>query len=199
MPPRFRTALLSGLLPLLVLAWAGHTRAESVLPRLVDRQSSEKAVGVVESINLDNRIVTIRALGRDQAVVMEVGDEVRNLDQVKVGDRVVVEYHEALAVDLVKGGGMQPTGGAATAVARAAEGEKPAAGAGELIELVATIVGIDRSEPSVTLQGPKGNIVEVLVREPAKLEQVDVGDQIIVTMVRAVAISLHPAPVGGAQ
>ena len=197
MSKRLRTELLSALMPVLLLAWSAHAPADNALPRIVDRVTSEKAIGVVEAVNVANRIVTIRSLARNQSMVMEVGEEARNLGQVQVGDRVIVEYHEALAVDLVKGGGMDQTGGTASAVERTAEGEKPGAGAGQLINLVATIVGINPDEPSVSLLGPNGNVVEVVVRDPAKLKEVAVGDQIIVTMVRALVLSMEPAPVTG--
>jgi len=199
MSKRLFSAVRFGLMSLCLLGGSSHSLAQNVLPRVVDEQNSEKAIAVVESVNVENRVVTLRALGRDQVTVMQVGDEVRNLAQVKVGDRVIVEYHEALAIDLVKGGGLQATTNSAAAAARAAEGEKPGMGAGEVIELVATIVGIDPDEPSVRLMGPKGNVVEVLVRDPAKLAQVDVGDQIIITMTRALVISMTPAPVGTGQ
>ena len=66
---------------------------------------------------------------------------------------------------------------------------------GKTIELIATILAIDPDEPSVTLKGPKGNVVEVLVRDPEKLEGVDVGDQVVIMYTRAVAIAIKPSPI----
>mgnify|MGYP001814019949 CR=1 FL=1 len=126
---------------------------------------------------------------------MEVGDEVRNLDQVMVGDRVVVESLEALAVDLKKDGRLEPTGAVAIGEAGAKPGEKPAGAMGKTIEVVATILEVDAGESSVTLKGPKGNVVEVLVHDPEKLENVDVGDQVVIAYTRAVAIAIKPSPI----
>lgn len=174
---------------------SGQLFAAEELERVVEQENIEKVAAVVEAINVQNRIVTLRSLTRDASVVMEIGDEVRNLDQVKVGDRVIVEYLEAIAVDLKKGGGMPPLAGAGGAAARAEPGQKPAAMVSGAIEVVATIVGIDADEPSVTLRGPEGNVVEVLVQNPENLEDVDVGDQVIITYKRAVAVAVTPSPI----
>lgn len=165
------------------------------LKRVVEQKNVEKAAAVVEAINAENRIVTLRSLARDASVTMDVGKDVRNLDQVKVGDRVVVEFLEAVAVDLKKGGGMTPSAGVVGAAARAQMGERPGGAVGSELEVVATIVAIDADEPSVTLQGPKGGLTDVLVRHPEKLMDVDVGDQVVITYKRAVAISVTPSPI----
>jgi hypothetical protein len=174
---------------------SGQLVAADELKRVAERKNVEKVAAVVEAINVQNRIVTLRSLTRDASVVMEVGDEVRNLDQVKVGDRVVVEFLEAMAVDLKKGGGMKPSAGVGGAAARAKLGEKPAAVLGGALEVVATIIAIDADEPSVTLRGPEGKVIEVLVQHPEKLAEVDVGDQVIITYKRAVAVAVTPSPI----
>ena len=180
---------------LTLLLSSGQLFASDDLKRVVERKNVEKVAAVVEAINVQNRIVTLRSLTRDASVVMEVGDEVRNLDQVKVGDRVVVEFLEAMAVDLKKGGGMTPSAGAGGAAARAKLGEKPAAVLGGTLQVVAMIIAIDADEPSVTLRGPEGKVIEVLVQHPEKLAEVDVGDQVIITYKRAVAVAVTPSPI----
>jgi hypothetical protein len=174
---------------------SGQSVATDDLKRVVERKNVEKAAAVVEAINVQNRIVTLRSLTRDASVVMEVGDEVRNLDQVKVGDRVVVEFLEATAIDLKKGGGMSLSAGAGGVAARAKPGEKPAAMLGGALEVVATIIAIDADEPSVTLRGPEGAVIDVLVQHPEKLAQVDVGDQVVITYKRAVVVAVTPSPI----
>jgi hypothetical protein len=174
---------------------SGQVFASDNLKRVMERKNVEKIAAVVETVNLENRIVTLRSLTRDASVVMEVGDQVRNLDQVKVGDRVVVEFLEAMAVDLKKGGGITPSAGVGGAAARAKLGEKPAAALGGAVEVVATIIGVDADEPSVTLKGPEGKVVEVLVQHPEKLAEVDVGDQVVITYKRAMAVSVTPSTI----
>jgi hypothetical protein len=185
--------------PLLFLLTLGLSSSQLFaaddLKRVVERKNIEKVAAVVEAINVQNRIVTLRSLTRDASVVMEVGDEVRNLDQVEVGDRVVVEFLEAVAVDLKKGGGMTPSAGVGSVAARAKLGEKPGAVVGGALEIVATIIAIDADEPSVTLRGPEGKVIEVLVQHPEKLTEVDIGDQVVITYKRAVAVEVTPSPI----
>ena len=62
-----------------------------------------------------------------------------------------------------------------------------------MLEVVATIIAIDADEPSVTLRGPEGKVIEVLVQHPEKLAGVDVGYQVIITHKRAVAVAVTPS------
>ena len=188
-----KPAVLALLLSFVVAS--GTPLAADDVKRVVEQQSVEKAAAVVEAINVETRIVTLRSLARDASVTMDVGSDVRNLDQVKVGDRVIVEFLEAVAVDLKKGGGMTPSAGVVGAAARSKMGEKPAGAVGSELEIVATIVAIDPDEPSVTLQGPKGGLTDVLVQHPDKLKGVDVGDQVIITYKRAMVVAVTPSPI----
>jgi hypothetical protein len=46
----------------------------------------------------------------------------------------------------------------------------------------------------VTLKGPEGKSVIVQVKDPKKLENVKVGDQVSITYTQALAISVQKAP-----
>ena len=59
-----------------------QTLAADELKTVIERENLARVAAVVEAINVQNRIVTLRSLTQDSTVVMEVGDEVRNLDQV---------------------------------------------------------------------------------------------------------------------
>jgi hypothetical protein len=58
----------------------------------------------------------------------------------------------------------------------------------------ATIEAIDKPASKVTLKGPEGNKVTFKVRDPKKLDVVNVGDQVQITYTRALAIAVEPAP-----
>lgn len=167
----------------------------SELKHLGDRTNVEQAAAVVESIDFENRLLTLRSMSTDKTIDMEVGDEVRNLAQVKVGDKVVVEYLEAIAFDLKKGGGLDPKTSIGVAAGRAEPGEKPAGAIGDSIQIIAEVLAIDPDEPSATLEGPDGDVVDVLVRDPQVLVGVDVGDQVVITYYRALAVGVEPSPI----
>ena len=62
------------------------------------------------------------------------------------------------------------------------------------LSVVATIDAIDKDAETVTLKGPEGNTKTVKVRNPANLEKVAVGDQVMITLTRAVAVDVTEAP-----
>ena len=123
---------------------------------------------------------------------MDVGSDVRNLDQVKVGDRVVVHYVEALSLALMKGGKELRSRSETSDSARTAAGERPGAAAGAQIRVTADVIGVDRKHHVVTLRGPK-QVVELHVRDPEQLKLIKVGDQIDAVYTEALALAVEPA------
>jgi hypothetical protein len=119
---------------------------------------------------------------------------VRNLAQLKKGDVVEAAYYEAIVYDVFKAGTEMPDGASATASERAKPGERPGGGMAEATTFTATIEGIDKAASKVTLKGPEGNDVTVKVKDPKKLDVVNVGDQVQITYTRALAISVKAAP-----
>ena len=135
-----------------------------------------KSEAEVVAIDLKTRKVTLK--GEDGAVQeIVVGKDARNLPQVKVGDRVVIEYDQILAIKLKKGAGLRTTeereGGA-----RAALGEKPGAVAVKETHFVADIIAIDAKKGIVTIKGAKGRIFDLKVKDKKNLAGVVVGDQV---------------------
>jgi hypothetical protein len=143
----------------------------------------------VEAVDVEKRMVTLKRA--DGSVFdLEVGPEVRNLPQVKVGDEVVVKYIQAIAIQVTKPG---PAEGSAVkeTVARAKPGEKPAGMVAKQVTVTATVEKIDKKKMMATLKGPEGKVVDVKVRNPKNLENVNVGDQVIITYTEAVAVSVE--------
>src|ERR1044071_5383875 len=89
-------------------------------------QSSMTWAATVETVDLQRRLVVLKGeIGRRKTI--EVPPQIRNLEQVQVGDQLVVRYVEAVAAEL-KRKGVEPTPAtidSATATTRAPEGTKP--------------------------------------------------------------------------
>lgn len=146
----------------------------------------------VEAIDPAARTVTLKG-PRGNVVTLPVGPQVRNFDQIKVGDYVVVRHFESLALELKKGGsGIRERSERANA-ASAKPGEAPAAGAAQQITVVADVVAVDAKRQVVTLRGPK-RTVELRLRDPKQVKLVKVGDQVEATYTEALAVSIEPAP-----
>ena len=115
-------------------------------------------------------------------------DEVKNLDQVEVGDRVAVEYLEMVAMEVLPAGDTEMTATAAAAKVSAPPGEKPADAVIQETQVITVIAAIDKESELVTLKGPKGDTKTVKVRDPANLERVVVGDKVLITHTTAIAV-----------
>ncbi len=149
----------------------------------------------VAEVDQESREVTLVDEKGDSFVV-SVGDEVKNLAQVEVGDQVDVAYYEAVTIEVLGPDQERPGMAAASAVETAKPGEKPAGVAAEETAVVATVEGIDKDAQTVTLMGPEGGTRTLKVRNPANLEKVAVGDQILITFTRAVAVGVTEGPAG---
>jgi len=154
--------------------------------------SSTEVTATVTKIDQATREVTLKPDDGDEFSFV-ASDEVKNLGQVKVGDRVTVTYAEALAYEVKKGGEVaSPT----TVIAgkSADPGTKPAGAIARQTTATVAIVAIDPKAPSVTFRGPAGNTKTIKVMHPEKLQGVQVGDTVEITYTEALAIKLEAAP-----
>jgi Cu/Ag efflux protein CusF len=159
-------------------------------PDRLQRTNTVQATAVVTHVDQKNRLVTLKASdGREQTVA--VGPEVRNLPQVKRGDEVVVTYYESVVFQLLPPGSAEPGAAAAESGARAEPGQKPGAMGAEAVTVVATVVRVDKTAPSITLKGPDGNVVTLPVRDASKLDPVKVGDLLQISYSQALAVAVE--------
>lgn len=104
-----------------------------------------------------------------------------------------VKYYESVAVKVMMPG-EAPGGTQATVIGeRAKPGEKPSRTVAGQVTVTATVEAIDAEKQHVTLRGPNGNIVVVKVEDPKNLENVHVGDEVVITYTEAMAISMVKA------
>jgi hypothetical protein len=199
---RTRTWKTLGMTGALIGTMAGcGARQTNPPPPVAAVATTETATGVVDeevvtvaakvvAVDLENRVVTLR--GPDGKVTdVTVGDEVRNLPQVRKGDDVVATYYESIAITVRKPGAAKPGIETADVAERAQLGAKPAAGAARQTTVTATIVGLDKKKSTATLKGPRGKVVTVNVRDPKRFDNVKVGDLVEVVYTEAVAISVE--------
>jgi Cu/Ag efflux protein CusF len=144
----------------------------------------------VEAIDAANRVLTLKG-PQGNMETLEVGPEVKNFAQIKVGDLVVVRYYEALSLELKKGGKAPRERTESTEASKAQPGQRPAAGAEHVIKATADVIAVDTKHHIVTLRGPK-QTVNLNVRDPEQLKLIKVGDQVEATYTAAVAISVEP-------
>jgi hypothetical protein len=151
-----------------------------------------KVQATITAIDKATRNVTLKGPQGDELAVT-AGPEVKNFDQMKVGDAVTVEYLRALALELKKGGGLivqrtEQAGGAA-----AKPGERPAGAVGRQVKVVADVIDLDPATQTVKLKGPQ-RTVELHIADAEQFKRVAKGDQVEATFTEAVAIAVTPAP-----
>ncbi|HEX5037152.1 MAG TPA: hypothetical protein VFX30_08330 [bacterium] len=154
-----------------------------------------ETVATVQAIDQKKRLVTLKSEDSAEVSTIEVDDSVKNLKQVKKGDRVRIQYYEALAWNVIKSKNRQePTKTDSQITTSAKPGEKPEGQAARQIHVIAEVRGIDKKTPSVTLKGPEGNSETFVVRDRNNLKGLKVGDQVDITYTEAMAVSVEKAP-----
>lgn len=160
-------------------------------PGAVAAAQTIKVTATITAIDKATRDVTLKGPQGDVAVVT-AGPEVKNFDRLKVGDRVDLQYVEALAIELRKGGGLV-VGRTSTADAtRAKPGAAPGGAVGREVTIVADVVAVDPTHQAVTLRGPN-RTVTLRIADPEQFKRIAKGDQVEAKYVQAIAIAVGPA------
>jgi hypothetical protein len=180
-------ALLAGLLVLSIAA-VGFA-AE---PPSWQTSSLVEETATVMAVDQSTRMVTLKG-PKGNSVTFKASDEVRNLAQVKVGDEVKFAYYESIAVRVLKTGEAFPAAGESSAMARAKAGEKPGGVVGTETSVNVTITAIDKKAKTATLKGENGKSVTVTPLRPEKLDEVKVGDRLVLTYTEVVAVKVEKA------
>ena len=167
-------------------------------PAPVTIEGTEEVSATVEAIDLSTRMVVLRENdGTEFALV--VAPEVRNLEQVKVGDRVVTRYRESLGAELVRrgdGSGDTQEPSVSTTAARAADGAMPSVTSSTETRQTVRITNVDEKNHIVSFYGSDGLARVLPVRSPQGQEfiaKLKAGDEVELTYTEAVAMSVEPA------
>jgi hypothetical protein len=164
-------------------ATADVTRA----PGKVTATKSVEITADITAIDAATRGVTLKGPEGNE-VELTAGPEVRNFDQLKVGDKVQMQYVEQLELELIKGGGRPVVRSEAGGGARAAQGEAPAGMVAAQVTTIGDVIALDPATRTVTLKGPE-RTVDLVVEDPEQFKLIALGDQIQATLTAAVGIA----------
>ncbi len=143
----------------------------------------------VTAIDQTTRQVTLKKAD-GESVSFIADEEVKNLAQVEVGDKLLLEYLEAVTVQVLDSDHAELGTTVVEESARAKPGEKPGAVAVSEVTVVVVIEAIDKEHEKVTLKGAEGKSKTVKVRNPDNLSKVTVGDKVAITYTEAIAVNV---------
>jgi hypothetical protein len=185
------TGVLKWLLPGVMLAVAGYGWAQSE-PAVTS--NFVKAQATVKAIDPATRALTLQ--GPKGPVTVHVGPEVKNFNNLKVGDVVNVSYYESVAAQIVKGSKKVSDPAAATFAYGSPQGMKPSGGVGASLTATVKVEAIDLGTNTVAFKGEDGQTHIVEVKSPNMKEFIRTlkpGDHVDVTFTDSVAVEVIPA------
>lgn len=151
------------------------------------------ATARVQAINHETREVTL-VLENGELYTSQVGDDVRNLGQVSVGDVVYAHYTESVSIRVVENDGAEPETYVEEDLARSGEGRMPGVAATESAVTTAIVEEIDLDNNTFKLREPDGEIRQYTARNPGNLRMAEVGDKVITTVTTSVIITVDSQP-----
>lgn len=190
---KLKHAWIAGVLTLCVnpLIQAAEVTANvAVTPGQASLAEEVKAEATVTAIDLATRKISLKN-AEGQTFDLVAGEEVTNLQNLKVGDVVALRYLQLLDLELLKG-----TAGVRKRVvevegSKAAAGEKPGAGAGMQVTIYADVIDVDKAQQTIRVKGVDDTLT-LKVKDPAQFALIAKGDQIKAVQTTAIAIGIVP-------
>ncbi len=188
------TALLS--IVLLVVFFTQNARSAQATDKPIAKEewSLVEVEATISAINTETREFTFKdEVGN--LVTIVAGDQVKRFDEFAVGDIVAAEYLTFLRAEF-----REPTAEEKetpfVVLAEAGKAPKdvnPGAAIGAVVKAVVEVVAINKPERLVTIQGPRGNYMVLPVKDDAVLNNLKIGEKVIMTYAEAFAIELVKA------
>ena len=146
-----------------IIATGGCAAAKEPL----QKQDSIEATATIEAIDPESRLLVIR--GPDGIATIAAGPEVRNFDQIRVGDKVKVTYTAAIAAAITKSKA-KPTETYDAMAVTAPLGSKPAAAVGQTITTTVKIESVETNDRISLVGQVLSNSEKFFDNTPVKLE-----------------------------
>jgi len=154
---------------------------------------------VAEGVQLQGKFTLVDQKTRQVVIVgpngnefkTTLGNEVKNFNQIKVGDIVTLTHVEILVADIKKPSKVEIRERVETEKAVTAKlGDKPAAAIERKLSIVADVTAIDEKKGTLTVRGATRTL-DIKVKDPKVLKGIKVGTQIetVVTEIIAIEVS----------
>jgi len=153
-------------------------------------EQGAKITATVMSVDREDRSITIKDPdGKIHEI--QLTDDVKNFAEISPGDKIVTEIYTGLFMTLAEPG-EEFTDKTASQVAISEPGQKPQIINVEMVETLAQISAINRETREVTVTGPRGNSVTLVVPENIeRFDTIKVGDNVNARYIQAFAIAVE--------
>ena len=140
--------------------------------------------GKVVVVNKETRQMTIEEPDGNFEV-LDIPEQVKRIDGIKIGDKVDITETEAVLVDVEKGRDAGSMGSVEKTTVKPEPGSKPAGTITTKLKLYGKVESVDRANSTVTVRGPD-KIVTLVVKDKAILDDLKPGDGVIATYVKTI-------------
>jgi hypothetical protein len=144
--------------------------------------------GKIASVSRAKRLVTLVGPEGDK-VTLQVAKSA-DLASVKAGDPFVAHFFESVHVRRKRPGEILPAISIKEGISGATPGQAPGSVIHTKRKAVLTVTAIDPADKTVTVKDPEGDTETVKVWNAKYLKHIKVGDDLVVTVRQAIALSL---------
>ena len=168
---------------------AAQSTAAKATPRVVVAETTSIEARL-EAVDVKTRRMMVTG-PHGKTLTLKVGPDVKDLDQVKPGDQLVVRYFEPLVLFVRKGNELRVAAEGA-AVQVVPKSKRPVAVPVDTVEFKGTVEAIEYAKRRLTLKGPEGKTRTIKVDPSVQhLNEVKVGDQIVVRYTEAIVFAMR--------
>jgi hypothetical protein len=172
--------------------------AQSSAPRDTSTGGSVEAAGSATELTIHGKIVDVNKAkklitlegpeGRKVALSIE---NPHNLAAAKVGEPVVARFYEVAVIRKKEPNESIPSASVKEGIATAVLGGVPGGAVTGQVSIVVTVVAIDQAAGTITVKGPDEAVETVKARYPKRLKLLKVGDELVVSVSRAIVLSME--------
>jgi len=182
------------------------TPAQEASPAATPAEAKTEGVVSATVVTVHGKIVKVNKARKQVTLEGPEGNRVTldvrnpyNLNAAKVGAPFVARYYEVVTIRKKKPGENVPSASLIGGIATAKPGGVPGATGEMHIGPLVTVDAIDEAKGTVTVKAADGTVETVKPRNPQNLKRLKVGDQLVVGISRAIAISLEKESGSGAS
>jgi hypothetical protein len=144
--------------------------------------------GTIESVDRVTRTVSVRAEdGRVHALRLKDAADIEDLAK---GAKVTARYQEAMLLTVARSDASPQVQSQATQ--DTPNGGAPAVQEVQHTSVMAQVTDVDRKANRVVLETPNGQSIQLGVRDPEAIKDLQTGDKVVATYIEAVALSIQP-------